>query len=323
MAKAGRALEQLVETLESLLAGSGVNVRSPDVLTDKVTGEPREVDVSLRSRVGSAHILVIMECRDRGRAQDVLWIEQLATKRDDVGANMAIAVSRNGFSAAARSKAQFKGIELRTLGEVDKISLSGWLGVKFMTVTIRQRHIHNVKLYYVAESTSPEMMDAVSNFLAEPIATDVPFLRFMSDGRLLSIDELMRECPTPDEVDYLPAGERKRGTVHLAPPDSSPWISLALQGGDVELSEIEADTEFWLERQNIPVIQYEYRDTDELLLDGVHAEFDHGGFPVRAGIHSTPDGAKYMSLVHPEGIGTAWEANIEFAILEQEVAPPD
>ena len=54
MAKAGRALEELVATLETLLSNSPVEIRSPDFIMGKTTHTPREVDVSLRTRVGSA-----------------------------------------------------------------------------------------------------------------------------------------------------------------------------------------------------------------------------------------------------------------------------
>src|ERR1043165_2179805 len=118
MARAGRDLERLVELLESYLGGNDqIAIKSPDNLLDKVTGGTREVDVSIRSKVGSSEILVILECRDRGAPQDVTWIEQLATKRDDVGANKAVAVSSSGFSEHAINKAKSKSIDLRTIDE--------------------------------------------------------------------------------------------------------------------------------------------------------------------------------------------------------------
>ena len=91
--RAGRDLEQLVAHLETFLGPQGAEIQSPDYLPDRVTGERREVDISIRLHVGSAPVLVIAECRDRSRVEDVTWIEQLASKRDDVGAAKAIAVS--------------------------------------------------------------------------------------------------------------------------------------------------------------------------------------------------------------------------------------
>ena len=65
--KPGRVLEMLTARIDGSVSGLDVIVKSPDHLEDKVAGGTREVDVSLRSTVGSAEVLVIIECRDRGR----------------------------------------------------------------------------------------------------------------------------------------------------------------------------------------------------------------------------------------------------------------
>src|SRR5690349_20691053 len=91
--KPGRALEMLTARIEGALSHAAVEVRSPDHIADRVSGGTREVDVAIRSTVGSAELLVIVECRDRARPADVMWIEQVKTKRDAVGASKAIAVA--------------------------------------------------------------------------------------------------------------------------------------------------------------------------------------------------------------------------------------
>ena len=92
-------LESIVALFHKLLAHQDdVKIQVRDRLPDKDTGELREVDVSIRGKVASAPVLIIVECRDHARTQDVQWIEQLETKRVGVGANAAIAVSSSGFS---------------------------------------------------------------------------------------------------------------------------------------------------------------------------------------------------------------------------------
>ena len=71
MSKPWRALEQLVRDLEGVFAGEEVTIKSPDWIPDRATGRPREVDVSIRRKVGSADILVILECRKRSDPEDV------------------------------------------------------------------------------------------------------------------------------------------------------------------------------------------------------------------------------------------------------------
>ena len=59
-----RELELLVSRIEGALAPAGAVIRSPDRIPDLITGELREVDVSIRYRVGSVELLVTVECRD-------------------------------------------------------------------------------------------------------------------------------------------------------------------------------------------------------------------------------------------------------------------
>ncbi|GEM_PF-4589489 len=120
MAHAGRALEIVVSALERHLGRSdGVEVVSPALLPDRDTGEPREVDVAVRRRVGSHDILVILECRDRRAPADVRWIEELASKRDSVGADRVVAVSSSGFTRPAREKARALRVDLRSVEQFE------------------------------------------------------------------------------------------------------------------------------------------------------------------------------------------------------------
>jgi hypothetical protein len=113
-----KEFENLVARIERDAGPLGLVVRSPDRIPCKVSGRKREVDVSIRSRVGTVDLLVTIECRKRHPRQDVTWIEQLATKRDALGASCTIAVSSSGFTPNAQAMAARHGIRLRRLSEV-------------------------------------------------------------------------------------------------------------------------------------------------------------------------------------------------------------
>ena len=59
--KKWKEFEQLISRVEQALHPSGFIVRSPDKLIDKVTGELREVDVSIRNsrETGQSVVLTI------------------------------------------------------------------------------------------------------------------------------------------------------------------------------------------------------------------------------------------------------------------------
>ena len=86
---------------------------------------------------------------------DVTWIEQLGLKRDDIGANVAVAVSGSGFSAGAKTMAGRLGIELRTVESITVEDVVGWASFRResnmsssdghsksgLTAALRQEHV--------------------------------------------------------------------------------------------------------------------------------------------------------------------------------------
>jgi Restriction endonuclease len=127
-----REFEQLVARIEADAGPLGIKVTSPDRIRCKVTGRLREVDASVRSRVGTAEVLITIECRRRSKTQDVTWIEQLAVKKLAIGADRTIAVSASGFSAAAETVAHRLGISLRKLSEVPAAEINSLLRLDFV-----------------------------------------------------------------------------------------------------------------------------------------------------------------------------------------------
>lgn len=122
-----REFERLVGRIEEMACPLGAIVRSPDRVRDLTTGRLREVDASIRYRVGTTDLLITIECRKRSRRADDTWIEQLATKKSKIGAAKTIAVSSSGFSQSAIETAERFGIEIRVLSEVSQVDMQRWL----------------------------------------------------------------------------------------------------------------------------------------------------------------------------------------------------
>lgn len=124
-----REFERLIARIEADADPHGVVVKSPDRVRCKVTGRLREVDATIRSKVGSSDLLVTIECRDRARVQDVTWIEQLASKKQSIGAALTVAVSSHSFSSDAERVAAQHGIMLRQTQDLALSDLSPLLGL--------------------------------------------------------------------------------------------------------------------------------------------------------------------------------------------------
>lgn len=126
MSKDWKEVEKTVETLHKLMLGTECEIKANDRIKDKITGQPREVDVSIRLKSGYIPILIVVECRDRD-VEDVTWIEQLVTKREKIGANKLIAVSSTGFTKPAIITAEHYGIITQVLSKITSDDVNSWL----------------------------------------------------------------------------------------------------------------------------------------------------------------------------------------------------
>jgi len=120
----GRDLEQVVARIEQILAPSGVQVESRDVVVSEDGTTEAELDIVLRGMVGSSAINWLVECRDRPSSgpAPASWIEQLVGRRDRFNFDKVIAVSTTGFSSPAVRYAQEKGIHIRAVTRLEDIS---------------------------------------------------------------------------------------------------------------------------------------------------------------------------------------------------------
>ncbi|MEX2242970.1 MAG: hypothetical protein WD716_03890 [Fimbriimonadaceae bacterium] len=118
MSRKGREFEKLVRRVEAALSGADATVESPGYIGDVDTGQRRECDCTIKTRVGSVDILILVECREREETSDVVWIEQLMGKKWSVQANRVLAVTSNPVSKPAMLKAVRHNIEVRVLSDI-------------------------------------------------------------------------------------------------------------------------------------------------------------------------------------------------------------
>jgi len=106
-----KRFEKLVEEIQKDLAGDAVVTHNDRIMGTR-SGVPRQIDVSIRSRVGQFDLLIVMDCKDHNRALDVKDVEDFIGLSQDVGANKAAMAAVIGYSEAAKRRARDAGIEL-------------------------------------------------------------------------------------------------------------------------------------------------------------------------------------------------------------------
>jgi hypothetical protein len=218
-----RQFEKLVALIECHLVPQGATVKSPDRIRDRVTGQLREVDVSIRYQVGSVPILITIECRERSSEEDVTWIEQLVSKRDSIGASATVAVSCTGFTKPALEKARFHGIEIRLLRDVSEDSIREWARKMELIVVGGRFAIGNLFLYLkpTPGNPLPELRADVFDGCAKN-DVEFKFIRRMENGELISVRNLLEEIEQKAGSELY---DLKKGNFTLQLP---PQTSVAL-----------------------------------------------------------------------------------------------
>jgi hypothetical protein len=75
------------------------------MLTNRLTGEPREVDVVLRSMTAGYETVIAIEATSPSRRAAVDWVEQMIGKHKNLPTNTVVLVSERGFTKQARALA--------------------------------------------------------------------------------------------------------------------------------------------------------------------------------------------------------------------------
>ncbi|MCO5999829.1 restriction endonuclease [Actinoallomurus rhizosphaericola] len=313
MPRAGRSLELLVKALEQLLAGAPVEIRSPDYIKGRHSGTAREVDVSLRSRVGSISVLVIIECRDRTKPQDVTWIEQLASKREDVGADKAVAVSASGFSASARNLAKSKQIDLRSLEELEPHVVFDWLTDQ--TIDHRTRYINAVRIsVHLGEPTTkidPTTLTSILEKISalrisdEGINQDSKIFAHKTSFTLVSVDDILDLMPHfgarfDTMLSDVPPGEEKRILLTID-FEGDARFALPVDTGLVDVDSIQLDALFSYDENQVPIRRYLYQADSGTMMENAEATITSNECRVTVGFHMTPDGSTLGVTVDSAG----------------------
>jgi len=209
MPRRSNAFQRLVRRIYSQTAPRGATVTESALLSERGSGTPREVDVLIELPAAGHTLRMAVECRDRGRAADVEWIDQLIGKYRDLEVHSIIAVSRSGFTTAASQKAAANTIETRTLVEaLDSDWAASFFNVAVASLSVRLEPV----TFQLA--TEPPWVDA-----RQPAAINLDGTPMSPDVWLQNALQLMRS-QVPDLVRTQLGGD---------------WRPLAAPGRDIQV----------------------------------------------------------------------------------------
>ena len=267
-----REFELLVSRIESAVAPEGATVKSPAFLWDSVAHQQREVDATITYKVGTTPIVIMVECRDRHKIQDVLWIEQLATKQRDLRAAKCVAVTSSGFTRAAVTKAEALGIELRTIKFVDAETIKSWKPLR--TWFYRWRHLAQDLTFGIGDVIIEdlELERELNADLRSRYYLEDPLLQSVSSNRKISLAEYVVELFNR-AYDHLSEQEKlsfTAGTEHVFSWAGVPVYTVETSRGpyDVIGGGFKVAFDEFFDYSLTPASAYEYSNQDRPLITG-------------------------------------------------------
>lgn len=248
-----REFEKLVARIEETLAPRGAIVKSPDHIRSHVTGGRREVDASIRFRIGTVDVLITVECRKRRPKQDVTWIEQLNSKKMAIGAARTIAVSPLGFSEGAARAAEAYGLDLRRLAEVSPEDIRSWVLPTSLVHLFRKCTL--ISFGYGIKGDSgplPELEASEAKEVARRQA-DARIFRLLADGSRLSLNDLWLRAQNQNDfyVGVPLDGTTFRRRIRLGIPDNT--IGVLTTAGLRSLTELTFEADLAYGHEEIPL----------------------------------------------------------------------
>ncbi len=126
-----KIFEELVYEIQSNLS-SDAEVKHDDHIIGKKTNVKRQIDVSIKQKIGQYEILIVIDCKDYSKPVDLNDIESFIGLVDDVQANKGALVSSSGFTTNAKNRAEKAGIDLFRLVDTGKHSWQSFVSIPIL-----------------------------------------------------------------------------------------------------------------------------------------------------------------------------------------------
>jgi Restriction endonuclease len=131
-----KRFEKIVADIQRELSPDAVVTQNEKVV-GKISGEPRDVDIAIRRKIGQFELLIAVECKDYRRVLHIKDVESFAGLLEDVGANKGAMVSAKGYSKTAVRLARRKGIDLYRLVDTDSVEWKSYVTVPCVVRNLR------------------------------------------------------------------------------------------------------------------------------------------------------------------------------------------
>lgn len=193
MARKGRDFELAYKWLYDL-DKSKYKVTSPAFLYDPFAEKKREIDVLVEfCDKNNLNRKMAIECRDRKAPQDVLWIEQLQKKKEDLSLDYILATTTSNFTEGAINKARNHGVIIERAESFNLESIKEVTSDEFFVDIFFFKLTFKELVFLVKDAGWIEFEDYIKKL---NFAEKMELMKFLNDDYYFSIEphELLKEA---------------------------------------------------------------------------------------------------------------------------------
>jgi hypothetical protein len=281
------AFQRLILLIERQLAPRGARIVESALVEDSRDRTPREIDIAIEVPIGARTLVVAVECIDHRRKADVQWVDTMIGKYRDLPVDRVIAVSKSGFTMAAKRKASLNRIDAISFADAERIDWDAAFGTP---VAVEYQHIQ------VRIGTIQYQVETDFDFTHWP--TDVIMLADVIAGngeRLGSVRDVcqqIRDLPGPRDqaLEALDAPGGIRAVVRGEMPSGTRMIFAT--GYQCQLFWIDLELHFSREDVSVPLEHVRYGESHV-----AHAESARDGHRLHVAAVRRSDGSVGAGLL--------------------------
>jgi hypothetical protein len=278
--KQGYLFESLLRLIrESLNDQTTHEIRQNVKLTD-LTGDKREFDVVIESKINEFTVRIIFECKDTRSPVKAEKMEAFKAKIASLpGANQAVYVSKSGFQPKAVKIAKQSGITLISMRVIDQQKVSGMLAVLQMKVRQLDFRLHKTWFYSKGEKFDASALNLRLQEDANPLSS-LDVTKFFADRLFPRLMEMY-----PDLSDFVERELDEQGkdiTSNMTIKNIGPGCYFIHDRKRYNCTEVEF--EIMHERLVVPVdptCEWEYKKWDASSPDARAFEYDPMGLGLK------------------------------------------
>jgi len=302
MTNTGQDLENVIGHIERACLPLGFNISNRKKIYDESGNQIAELDIEVSGKIGTTDIKWRIECRDRPSdgSAPVSWIEQLVGRRERLNFNKVTAVSSTGFSPSAINFAAKKGIEIRSVLEIQQEDISDWFKLDRLIFDERIGDLKNVQIFI--HNAKDEQVKEIEDLLNN-IDKNTKVFSHTSSNEKFSANNIWREAMNLSQAlfeNVKPESPPIRKTLDVNYKNPESRYKFISQGDALHIERMKFTADMSINRTLVPrskITKYFNEQDQDLIAETIHFAVNNNKHHKDIAIHKINDRGEIKIVV--------------------------